>query len=453
MNETKEPVEPRDRPYVGLDYYDERFGAWFFGRAADSHRISTNLRAARLTLLSAGSGVGKTSLLRAGVAWRMRKLADESFARRGAVRSVPVVFSFWKDDPVLDLVSAVRGAVRPYLAGHSEPELPTDRLDAAIGAASGALNASLLIMLDQFEEFFLYRSREPALERFADELARCINQADLRANFLIATGEDLYASLGELFKGRIANVYGNYLHVKHLNRAAAEKAIRGPLEVYNTQPGVSEPVLIEDGLVEAVLDQVGIYEDDSEAQPAADGGGGQHVATPLLQLVMETIWERERAEGSRHLRLSTLRELRGVSQIADAYLGRALSDLDGRERETAIDVFDRLVTPSGGIIAQSVTDLAQMVGHSEDQVGGVLGKLDHARIIRPVAAPPGRDPIRFRRYEIFHAILAPSINRAIAIAAERRHRKNRLWRYASIAAGLLVVVLSVTGWVLALSRR
>ena len=447
MSETKESetrgsVEHRDNPYFGLDYYEEKFGSWFFGRETEGSKIITNLRAARLTLLHAESGVGKSSLLRAGVAWRMRRLADDSLARRGTARSVPIVFSSWKDDPVLELAGTIRTAIRPYLAGRAEPELPTDRLDAAIGAASDAANASLLIMLDQFEEYFLYRSREPTPERFADELARCINRADLRANFLIAIREDAYAGLGDLFKGRIANVYSNYLHVEYLDRASAEKAIREPLDVYNGQPDVSEQVKVQDELVEAVLDQVRAFDSDGDIAElrvtAANGGGGSRVATPLLQLVMETVWQRERAKGSSELRLSTLQELRGVRMIVDAHLGKALGALSGSDRQTAIDMFDHLVTPSGGKIAESVPDLAKRTGHSEGQVGSVLEKLDHERIVRPIPAAPGQDPMRYRRYEIFHDVLAPTINRAIA-AREERRRVRRLRRFAASAVGLLVV--------------
>ena len=42
-------VEPRSSPYFGLDYYDERFSAWFFGRQAEIDMVITNLQAARLT--------------------------------------------------------------------------------------------------------------------------------------------------------------------------------------------------------------------------------------------------------------------------------------------------------------------------------------------------------------------------------------------------------------------
>ena len=176
---------------------------------------------------------------------------------------------------------------------------------------------------------------------------------------------------------------------------------------------------------------------------AANGGSGDRVATPLLQLVMETVWERERAEGSHELRLSTLQDLHGVRMIVDAHLGKALSALGRGEHRTALDMFDHLVTPSGGKIAESVPDLAQRTGHSEDQVGGLLEKLDHERIVRPVPAAPGQDPVRYRRYEIFHDVLAPTINRAIAAREERRRVRARLRQFAVLALGLVVAAAVV----------
>src|SRR6185437_6997473 len=294
MSENGVQVAPRDNPYFGLEYYDEQFGAWFFGREAEGSKIITNLRAARLTLLHAESGVGKSSLLRAGVAWRMRRRADDMFARRRPVRSVPVVFTSWKDDPCRELTESVSTAIKPYLTEAPAPALPTDHLDDAIEKASEAVNASLLIMLDQFEEYFLYRSKEPVPERFADELARCLNRTDLRANFLIAIREDAYAGLGDLFKGRIPNVYGNYLHIDYLDRASAERAIREPLGVYNSQRDAAEHVRLHDDLVEAVLDDVRTFSGQADGQPGAVNGNGEvRIATPLLQLVMERVWNAE----------------------------------------------------------------------------------------------------------------------------------------------------------------
>jgi WD40 repeat protein len=455
MSEPTGAVEPRGSPYFGLDYYKEKYGSWFFGRETEGGKIITNLRAARLTLLYAESGVGKSSLLRAGVAWRMQRLADHRLAQGSSARTVPVVFSSWKDDPVPQLVDAIGEAVRPYLAGCPEPDLPPDRLADAIKAAADAANANLYVMLDQFEEYFLYRGQEPTPARFADELATCVNRTDLRANFLISVREDAYAGLGDLFRGRIANIYGNYLHVEYLSRECAETAIRRPLDVYNRQPQISQPVEIQDALVEAVLDQVRAYDGSRDLNAIANGGrvldlaaaagtnGGEaRVSTPLLQLVMDTIWQQELAGGSHVLRLSTLQNLRGVRMIVDTHLGKALDELGRGGRQTAIDLFGRLVTPSGGKIAQSVPDLAKRTGHSEDEVGNILTRLDDARIVRSIPAPPRQDPRRFHRYEIFHDVLAPAINHVIAARDEQR-RTRRIQRFAALALALLLVTLAV----------
>ena len=438
-------VAHRDNPYFGLEFYDEQYGAWFFGRETESDKVAANLQASRLTVLHAESGVGKSSLLRAGVAWRMGRLAEDRVARHRPVRFVPVVFSYWKGDPVADLAGAIGTAIEPYLGERPPPRLPTDQLDAAIEETSGALNTSLLIMLDQFEEYFLYRSREPVPERFADQLARCVTRTDLRANFLIALREDAYAGLGDLFKGRIANVYGNYLHIDYLDRTSAEQAIREPLAVYNAQRDVTDQVTLQPDLVQTVLNEL-LIRDDSGASnghaPAVSNGGGR-VSTPLLQLVMEQIWDAERAEGSHELRLATLQKLRGVRMIADTHLTNALDSLGGTDREIALDMFDHLVTPTGGKIAESVPDLARRTGHSEAEVGGVLAKLDGERIVRSVPAAPGQqDPLRFRRYEIFHDVLAAPINRAIG-AQEERRRTRRIRRFAALAIALLLVITGV----------
>ena len=439
-------VAHRDCPYFGLDYYEEKFGAWFFGREVERGQIITNLQASRLTLLHAESGVGKSSLLRAGVAWRLHQLAQDGVAMQGAGPDVPVVFSSWKDEPVPELIAATSQAVQPLLAKPLEMPLPADHLDTAIEAAAEAVGANFLIMLDQFEEYFLYCAREKEPERFADELARCINRTDLAANFLISIREDAYAGLGDLFNGRIANVYGNYLHVDYLDRVSAEKAIREPLELYNKQPGVTQRVEIQDELVEAVLEQARTYDSDgalSRGRMAASGDDGdRRVATPLLQLVMRTIWDRERVEGSPVLRLATLQRLEGVSKVVDTHLGQALSTLSRGERQTAIEVFDHLVTPSGAKIAESVPDLAVRTGHTEDHVGSVLEKLDHAYIVRPVPAPPDQDARRYRRYEIFHDVLASAINRTIR-ARKEQLRARRFRRLAALAVALLVVVTAI----------
>ena len=68
---------------------------------------------------------------------------------------------------------------------------------------------------------------------FAVEFPRAVNRAGLRADFLVSIREDSVAKL-DRFKGRIPNLFGNYLRLDHLDRKAARAAITKPLEYYNS---------------------------------------------------------------------------------------------------------------------------------------------------------------------------------------------------------------------------
>jgi hypothetical protein len=60
-------------PYKGLQPYTEEDSEYFFGRNRDSEIIAANLYAAPLTVLHGASGVGKSSVLMAGVVPRLKE--------------------------------------------------------------------------------------------------------------------------------------------------------------------------------------------------------------------------------------------------------------------------------------------------------------------------------------------------------------------------------------------
>jgi WD40 repeat protein len=405
---------PEDRgPFQGLGFYTEADAKWFFGRATERKIILAHLRTAPLTVLYAESGVGKSSLLRAGVAARLRELAGNGRGPSRSPKFVPIVFSAWKDEPVDDLISEIRRQVHTLAPG-SENGGPTTGLAAAVNAAASALDATLVIILDQFEEHFSYRLGRTRPGLLADELADCVNSPDVRANFLIAVREDTYGRLGDLFSGRISNVYNNYLHLEYLTRGAAREAIERPLEIYNAEHPAGEPVTLDPDLADAVLDEVrrgnlalGARRPDRDGSATWPAPNGDEVETPFLQLVLTRLWERERERGSRVLRTATLNgELGGAETIVRNHVGRALAGLGGPELETAIDMFGDLVTPSGVKVAHTTDDLAKMTGHAPEIVGAVLSRLYDERIVRAVDPAPATTQAR---YEIFHDRLAGPI--------------------------------------------
>ena len=404
-------------PYKGLDHYEEQDAPFFFGREVECDLVVANLLAARLTLLYGQSGVGKSSLLHAGVVPRLREVPDLAV----------VIFRSWGSDPAAGLCAAIRAA-----AG-VEPSAGESALAGTIAACTQRLGRDLVIILDQFEEYFVYHPREDGDSTFAAEFPWAVNQAELAVSFLVSIREDALARL-DRFKGRIPNLFGNYLRIDRLSRQAAREAIMRPLEEYNGRVAADERMEIEPQLVEAVLDQVriGNVQLGGTGAGVIDGARESRIEAPFLQLVLTRLWEEESAASSHALRLETLDRLGGAGRIVPAHLNAAMGQLPQPEQDVAARVFRFLVTPSGTKIAHRASDLAEYAEVSADVVGLLLDHLGgpQARILRGTGDG---------RYEIYHDVLAAAILdwRARRLQAIRAARK----RWLLVSCGLLCLAI------------
>jgi CHASE2 domain-containing sensor protein len=452
-------VSALDGPYVGLEYFVEDDAGLFFGRDGERKRIIGNLQATRLTLLYAESGVGKTSLLRAGVSARIRQLAARSLAENGSARYVPVVFSAWQGDPTVGLIDALEAAVEPLVDDREELLLRRDALEHAIEDVAEAVDATPLIILDQFEEHFLYTPGDGG--GFDDDLSRCIGRRDLRANFLLSVREDAYSLIGSRFKGRILDVYGNYLHLDFLDERAARAAVIEPIRAFNEHLAPDAPRFeIEAALVDAVVDQVrrGRVHVGHDGLPEVGATAPDRVETAYLQLVMKRLWEEEMAGGSRSLRLGTLKRLGGADTIVHAHLDDVLDDLPADQRDAAAAAFRYLVTPTGRKIALSTDELRGFSDAPKEPLERALAHLESERILRPV---PSLEPDGVARHEIYHDVLAPAIQqwrrshveeaaeREVALERARTRRleqRNRRLAAAVVALAAIALALGLYLW-------
>jgi WD40 repeat protein len=374
-------------PFKGLAAFaDSDLDAlFFFGREREREVLVANMMASRLTVLYGESGVGKSSLLAAGVVRALRVQAPEAVVR---------LHDTWSGstDDVLDEVADVPEA---YL------------------------------ILDQFEEYFLYHSDDVSPDGLLHDLPELLRSS--RVNVLMSLREDSLARL-DAFKAQIPAVFANQLRLEHLDRNAARSAIVGPLDRWNELTG--ERVEIEPQLVEAVLNDV-----------TRDAG---RIEAPYLQLVLERIWEAERGVGSATLRVETFRRLGGAETIVSDHLEGALESLAGGEQDVAASMFEHLVTPSGTKIAHRVPDLADYANVPEDGLRRVLAKLTRERIVHSV---DGSD-----RFEIFHDVLAEPIRdwrlrrrfEQERLASLRRQR--RLYALVGVALIALAIVAGLAVW-------
>ncbi|MFN2628750.1 MAG: hypothetical protein ABR569_08965 [Gaiellaceae bacterium] len=429
----------RRSPYQGLVPYGESDAEWFFGRDEWCEVIGDNLRAYRITVLYGASGVGKSSVLRAGLMRRLVDEAREDVALRAAPRLLPVVFSAWSGgDPVAalrDAVTASAGAIAADLVR----DRPEGSLGDALGAWSAQIDGPLLVVLDQLEELFVYHDRPDgsALEQIGDALRR----REGRIHWLLSIREDALANL-DRFDGYVPGLLDHLLRLEHLDRDAAREAIVAPLQRWNRVAAVpGEEIEPEPQLVEAVLDQVTAGK-VSLATTAAGSptSAGTGVEAPYLQLVLSRLWEEEhRRSGAaaQLLRLQTLEQLGGAERIVRTHLDSTMGTLPLADRDGAAAVFHYLVTPSGTKIAHRLPDLAEYGALPEARVSEVLNRLSagDVRILRPL----GED-----KYEIYHDVLAAPILdwRARHIRAQVhavRERKRRLLRRVLVGVGILAL--------------
>src|SRR3954454_10658550 len=105
----------------------------------------------------------------------MRQVASRSVAGGRSADYLPVVVSSWRGYSKGDLISALEAAARPLLPQDGRLTLRRDTLEGAIEDVVAALDATPLLILDQFEERLL----DEADDEFDDEFARCVNRHDL----------------------------------------------------------------------------------------------------------------------------------------------------------------------------------------------------------------------------------------------------------------------------------
>jgi WD40 repeat protein len=423
-------------PYKGLNAFEDSDldALLFFGRERETEIVVANLIASRLTVLYGPSGVGKSSLLGAAVARSLRELPEKPLV---------IVFSQWSADPAKALSEAIADA-----AG-----VANGSLVRAIEEAQA--ERDVYLVLDQAEEYFLYHADDGGPGSFADSLPQILG-VPTRVNVLVSLRDDSLARL-DRFTGRIPGLFANTLRLDRLDQQAARAAILRPAERYSQLVG--ELVTVEPALVDLVLEEVGA----GRIEPSLGGVGAvdsaqleaARIEAPYLQLVMQRLWEEERADGSSTLRVATLERLGGARRIVEEHLESALADLSTEQKFIAALLFNHLVTPSGTKIAHEVSDLAGFAHVPVAKVLPVLAVLADRRILRSV------DEGGVQRYEIFHDVLAQPVlawrvghEADIELEQERtaaRRRQRRLLALLVAGVVLLAVMAGVT--VFALTQR
>ena len=438
------PAIDPDHPWIGLDYYTEEMRDFFFGRTAETQELYRRVRANALTVLFGQSGLGKSSLLRAGLF---------PLIRLDGVVPVEVRLNF--RHPSLSLIEQVREALRRALPGQAPEGAETlwEDLHAPVPDTAGARSVPLFVF-DQFEELFtLGREAEPRLgvDAFVSEIAavvqnhapdsleaRLTDDPDLaerydfsRADYrmLISLREDYLAEF-ETLKANLPAIMENRVALKHLSRSAALEAILGPGRIRPETP------LVDKATAENIVDfltQARVV--DSARAARRSRFFSERVEPAFLSLVCSELNDRRPAGGQIDATLLS----RNRDEILNGFYERCVAD-----QPSAVRVFieDELVTESG--YRENVSEDRAMATLRDSGVDDTaLSTLVDRRLLRV------EDKLDTRRVELTHDILTGVVQRS----GEARRRRQKIRRNFALAGGVVLLIALIAGGVAWNSRR
>ena len=314
-------------PFKGLASFDTGDAEYFCGR----DRVVSDLvaRAAESTLVGilGPSGIGKSSLLRAG------------------------------------LLPALTAGALPRSAGWRQVLLrpgthPCQELERALGGEdlTGALGrlgrgGGLVVAVDQLEEVFTHCHDDGERGEFLTLLAAAAQEPERRVLVVCALRADFYGQIGahQAFAELLSH---SHALLGPMDREELTQAIEGP--------AARAGLVIERPLVDALVAEV------------ADEPGG----LPLLSTALLELW---RARDGRTLRFEAYRRSGGVRGAVGRLAETAYGQLTEAEQRAARNVLLRLVVGDEGALARRRVPLAEL--QRVDDGARVLSTLIDARLI------------------------------------------------------------------------
>ncbi|HET6913244.1 MAG TPA: hypothetical protein VFH71_07875 [Rhodanobacteraceae bacterium] len=406
-------VDP-ENPWLGLFSYSEETRAYFHGRDEEAAELARRVQRKLLTVLFGQSGLGKTSLLRAGLVPRLR---NEGYCPV----YVRVDYAPESPPPSEQIKQAIFRATadaghwtRPgsSIEGESLWEFLHHRGDLLRDADGHTLMP--LLIFDQFEEIFtlaqaddagrlrakqfledladLVENRPPAaLEKRLDEDDDAAAQFDFaRADYrvLIALREDYLAHL-ESVKDIMPSITQNRMRLARMNGAQALSAV--------LKPGGK---LVSQEVAEAIVRFV------------AGGSelGNAEIEPSLLSLVCRELNAARQAQGRKEISADLLAGSRDT--ILSEFYERALADQPAGVRRV---IEDELLTESGyreSLAEERVSKALAAAGAAPD----ALATLVNRRLLRI------EERLDMRRVELTHDVLCSVV---LASRNQRHAREAR----------------------------
>ena len=431
----------RENPWPGLASFTEDLRGFFFGREKETEELVRLVRRQALTVLFGQSGLGKSSLLQAGVFPRLR---ENDF--------LPLYLRLNHSPDSPSLAEQVKSALTAaFTAARAEaPEFRASetlweyfhRNDVAIWSTKNRLLTPVLA-LDQFEEIFTLgraddtrRARGAAFLRELADLVENSAPAALRTRFdageldpsrynfdkpscqvVLTLREDFLPDL-EGLKTEMRSILTNRLRIRRLTGIQALEIVTKPA-----------PRLLAEGVAERVVEFVA----------GARGGSAERLAEmevepALLSVICRELNERRRALGQSQITVDLVTGNR--REILTDFYESSVADLPADMRAF---VEDHLLTKSGFRDNFALETALETPGVSRDLIDTLVSR----RLLRI------EEHLGVPRVELAHDVLAEVVRASrderqqrLALKEARRHTR----MLQGLAAGL-VLLLAGASWI------
>lgn len=252
--------EPHGNPFLYLSAFTAKEWDLFFGREAAVRDVLDRIGAGRLLVLFGAAGVGKTSLLAAGVIPALI---------RGGALAVHV------RDYSLPLADNLRAALRGSREKISIAVPEQGDLNSLVSHLLETTKGTLVLVLDQFER--LFQGDLPQEQRAAQmqELVTCLaNQPPEYFRVIAAVRDTSLVRLSDLQEA-IPEFFRSFYELKPLSLDQARQVIDGSLG------RAARPLFFDEGLLEQA-----VLPDLLNLSPHPEAG----IHPPLLQIVFHQLY-------------------------------------------------------------------------------------------------------------------------------------------------------------------
>lgn len=400
---------PEGNPYRGLLAFDAEHRAVFFGRGAEIRAVIERLRADPFVLVTGDSGVGKSSLCRAGV---LPAVADGALRRDAVWATVQIV-------PGRRPLATLATALAPMIAIddarlsdmlREQPVAVVRELHWALGAGRG-----LLVFVDQLEELTTLTERDEATA-----FGRVLGQLAARV-----PGVRVLATARGDFVTRLAEVPGLGDEIARALYVLRPLTVEGAREAAIAPARAKGARFESQQLVEALLS-------------AVTGAGDRGVVElPLLAFTLSALWE-ARDPDTQTISARSHDAIGGVRGALARHADGVLDALVPSHRAAARRVLLRLVTPERTRVRRTAAEL------SDDPT--VLDALVRGRLVVARSdEPPAFELAHERLIDgwpalagwLSEATAALSVHRRLAAAVanwqQLERSKDALWRERQLA--------------------